>query len=81
MKQGKIIGDYFPPIEFLTNISLSYNDCFWGLPCYEGKEITIGVLVAFSGYIWNLIWPMRMLGELVDILSRNSASAQKNILK
>ena len=42
------------------------------------EEITIGVLVAFSGYIWNLIWPMRMLGELVDILSRNSASA-KNI--
>ena len=41
------------------------------------EEITIGVLVAF-GYIWNLIWPMRMLGELVDILSRNSASA-KNI--
>ena len=41
------------------------------------KEITLGVLVAFSGYIWNLIWPMRMLGYLTDILSRNSASAKK----
>ena len=41
------------------------------------EEISIGVLVAFSGYIWNLIWPMRMLGELMDLLSRNTASAKK----
>ena len=40
-------------------------------------NISIGVLVAFSGYIWNLIWPMRMLGELLDLLSRNTASAKK----
>ena len=41
------------------------------------EEITVGVLVAFSGYIWNLIWPMRMLGELTDLISRNLASAKK----
>ena len=76
MKQGKIIGDYFPPIEFLTNISLVIMIVFGGFLVMK-EEITIGVLVAFSGYIWNLIWPMRMLGELVDILSRNSASAKK----
>jgi len=76
MKQGKIIGDYFPPIEFLTNISLVIMIVFGGFLVMK-EEITIGVLVAFSGYIWNLIWPMRMLGELVDILSRNTASAKK----
>lgn len=76
MKQGKIIGDHFPAIEFLTNISLVIMIALGGFFVMK-EEITIGVLVAFSGYIWNLIWPMRMLGELIDLLSRNSASAKK----
>lgn len=76
MKQAKIIGDFFPPIEFLTNISLVIMIFLGGYLVME-ENITIGVLVAFSGYIWNLIWPMRMLGELIDLLSRNSASAKK----
>ena len=76
MVQGKIIGDYFPPIEFLTNISLVVMIVFGGY-LVMNENITIGVLVAFSGYIWNLIWPMRMLGELLDLLSRNTASAKK----
>lgn len=76
MKQAKVIGDYFPPIEFLTNISLVIMIVFGGF-LVMNQEITIGVLVAFSGYIWNLIWPMRMLGELIDLLSRNNASAKK----
>ena len=76
MKQAKIIGDYFPPIEFLTNVSLVIMIVLGGFLVMK-SEITIGVLVAFSGYIWNLIWPMRMLGELIDLLSRNTASAKK----
>jgi ATP-binding cassette subfamily B protein len=76
MKQAKIIGDFFPPIEFLTNISLVIMIVFGGYLVMK-ENITIGVLVAFSGYIWNIIWPMRMLGELIDLLSRNSASAKK----
>ncbi|MGG7057714.1 ABC transporter ATP-binding protein [Clostridium nigeriense] len=76
MKQAKIIGDYFPPIEFLTNVSLVIMIVLGGF-LVMNDEITIGVLVAFSGYIWNLIWPMRSLGELIDLLSRNSASAKK----
>jgi len=76
MNQAKVIGDYFPPIEFLTNISLVIMIVFGGFLVMNG-EITIGVLVAFSGYIGNIIWPMRMLGELIDLLSRNNASAKK----
>ena len=70
MNQAKIIGNYFPKIEFLSNISLV-------IMIVMNEEITVGVLVAFSGYIWNLIWPMRMLGELTDLISRNLASAKK----
>lgn len=76
MDQGKTIGNYFPPIEFLTNISLVIMIVFGGFLVMK-EDISVGVLVAFSGYIWNLIWPMRMLGELLDLLSRNTASAKK----
>ena len=40
-------------------------------------SLSIGTLVAFSSYIWNLIWPMRQLGWLTNMLSRNGASAKK----
>lgn len=76
MKQAKTIGRYFPPIEFLTNVSLVLMIVIGGVLVIN-NDITLGTLVAFSGYIWNLIWPMRMLGWLVDLLSRNSASAKK----
>ena len=76
MKQAKIMGNFFPPIDFLTNISLVVMIVLGGYLVMNGK-ITIGVLVAFSGYIGNLIWPMRMLGELIDLISRNNASAKK----
>lgn len=76
MEQAKIIGDYFPPIEFLTNIALVIMIVLGGFLVMDG-EVSIGILVAFSGYIWNLIWPMRMLGELTDLLSRTVSSANK----
>ncbi len=76
MNQAKVIGNYFPKIEFLTNISLVIMIVLGGY-LVMNEEMSIGVLVAFSGYIWNLIWPMRMLGELTDLISRNLASAKK----
>ena len=76
MNQAKVIGNYFPKIEFLTNISLVIMIVLGGY-LVMNEEMTVGVLVAFSGYIWNLIWPMRMLGELTDLISRNLASAKK----
>ena len=76
MEQAKIIGDYFPAIEFLTNIALVIMIVLGGFFVMDG-EVSIGILVAFNGYIWNLIWPMRMLGELTDLLSRTVSSANK----
>lgn len=76
MEQAKIIGDYFPPIEFLTNIALVIMIVLGGFLVMDG-EVSIGILVAFNGYIWNLIWPMRMFGELTDLLSRTVSSANK----
>ncbi|SHK05074.1 ATP-binding cassette, subfamily B [Clostridium cavendishii DSM 21758] len=76
MKQAQTIGKYFPPMEFLTNISLVIMIIFGGYLIIKG-ELTLGTLVAFSTYIWSLIWPMRMLGWLTNILAQNQASAKK----
>ena len=76
MKQTKVIAKYFPPMEFLTNIALLIMIVFGGFLVMDGY-MTMGTLVAFSGYIWNVIWPLRNLGWLTQLLSRNSASAKK----
>ncbi|MBP0726144.1 ABC transporter ATP-binding protein [Bacillus sp. RG28] len=76
MAQAKTIRTYFPQIELLTNISLVAMIIVGGYFVLK-NEISLGTLVAFSGYIWNLIWPMRNLGWLTDLLSRNQASSKK----
>lgn len=76
MAQAKTVGKFFPPMEFLTNVSLVAMIIVGGIFVIN-KEITLGTLVAFSGYIWSLIWPMRMLGWLTNLLAQNQASAKK----
>lgn len=76
MEQSRIIAKYFPNIEFLTNVSIIAMVVLGGILVMNGA-ITIGTLVAFNGYIWMLIWPMRMLGWLSNMLAQNNASAKK----
>ena len=76
MNQAKLIGKYFPPMEFLTNISLVIMIVFGGY-LVMNDYMTIGTLVAFSGYITNMIWPLRNLGWLTELISKNTASAKK----
>lgn len=76
LEQAKTISKSFPVIEFLANITLIAMIIVGGYFVLIG-EITIGTLVAFSGYIGNLIWPMRQIGWLMDVLSKNKASTMK----
>ena len=76
MEITHIDSKYLPLIEFLTNVSSVAMIIFGGVFILKGN-MSMGVLVAFSNYIWSLIWPMRQLGWLMDILSRNEASAKK----
>lgn len=76
IEQTNIFAKYFPLIEFLTNLSIIIMVCIGGVLVVL-KELTIGTLVAFTGYIWMLIWPMRMLGWLTNMIAQNNASAKK----
>jgi len=67
---------YFPPIEFMGNISAVLLLVVGGYFVIEGY-ITIGTLIAFNMYVWMIIWPMRSLGWLTNMLAMCNASAGK----
>lgn len=76
MELTSVTARYFPLIDFCTNIASIVMIIGGGIFILH-DTLSIGVLVAFSNYIWNLIWPMRQLGWLSNMLSRNRASAKK----
>lgn len=75
-EQAEITAKYFPPIEFLTNLSVVAMIGFGGYFVIT-DSMTVGTLVAFSTYIWNLIWPLRELGWLINLASQNKSSLGK----
>lgn len=82
LEQNRIWGKYFPIIEFLSNVSAVLVVAVGGM--YVIKEnMSVGTLVAFNLYIWMLIWPMRMMGWLTNLIAQSSASAKKidNIMR
>lgn len=70
------IAYYFPKLEFLTNMLIILVTLFGGV-LVVGEAISLGVLVAFSGYINMIIWPMRMLGWLAGMVAECRASMKK----
>lgn len=76
MKQQKTFAKYFPRIEFLTNVSNILLIALGGIFVIKGF-ISVGTLVAFTGYISMLINPMRNLGWITNLLARSNASCKK----
>ncbi len=79
---AKIWSKYFPIMEFLGGMSTVLLLFYGGRLVMEG-EITLGIWMQFNSYLWMLIMPMRMIGHLVNMFSRSSASAERifNILE
>ena len=65
-----------PILEFLSSISTVVLILFGGIMVINGT-ITLGLWVQFSGYLWMLIMPMRMTGEVINAFSMASASADR----
>ncbi len=76
VEQAHIISDHHPKIEFLSNMAAALITTVGGI-LVIGEEITLGTLVAFSGYIMMLVWPMRMIGWLINLLAECKASLGK----
>ncbi len=69
---------FFPFLETTAQSLSVVMLIFGGLFVINGR-ITFGEYTAFSGLIWTLSNPMRMLGNIVNDLQRFSASANKII--
>jgi len=79
---AKIWSKYFPIMEFLGGMSTVLLLFYGGRLVMQG-EITLGVWMQFNSYLWMLIMPMRMIGHIVNMFSRTSASAERifNVLE
>ena len=77
VKQAKVLGTYFPPIDFLTNVSQIMMIVIGGIFVMNGS-MTLGMWL-LSGYIGNLIWPMRQLGSLMDLFIKKLCFCKKNL--
>jgi ATP-binding cassette subfamily B protein len=76
VNQAKVWSRHQPRIEFLSNFIVVMITSVGGY-LVIGKELSIGTLVAYVNYIYMLIWPMRMIGWLINILSQCMASLKK----
>ncbi|TDP88802.1 ATP-binding cassette subfamily B protein [Halanaerobium saccharolyticum] len=79
---AKIWSKYFPIMEFLGGMSTVLL-LFYGGRLVIQEEITLGIWMQFNSYLWMLIMPMRMIGHIVNMFSRTSASAERifNVLE
>lgn len=80
-EQAKIWSIFYPRLEFLTNLLPILVITFGGAIVIDafgwGTKMSIGTLVMFSGYMYMVIWPMRMIGWLSNVMAEAFASIKK----
>ncbi len=65
-----------PHLDFLTGISFVFVIALGGFMVVTGR-MTLGTLFVFHSMIWSLIWPIRMLGWLVNTAEQALAAAPR----
>ena len=75
-EQSEIIANNFPVIELLTNLAVIAMIAVGAVFVTRGT-MSLGSLAVFAGFIWNLIWPLRELGWLMNMAAQFNASAKK----
>ena len=76
MVAGLLRSRFGPLLELLSSMSVVALISYGGWLVMRG-EITVGMMVAFNGYLWSLIWPMRNLGTLLDMIGWVISSGQR----
>jgi ATP-binding cassette, subfamily B, multidrug efflux pump len=72
----RVMGVFFPLIIVCANLSIAILLAAGGRMTIAGS-ISTGDFVAFSSYLWILIWPMMALGWVVNLYQRGRASMQR----
>ena len=76
MAGARIRATYWPALEALPNLGLIVVLAYGGHQVMAG-HLELGSLIAFNAYVVLLVWPLRMLGWVVAMAQRASASAQR----
>lgn len=76
IKQAAVWSTHYPRIEFLSNFAIILVITGGGWLVIR-EELSLGTLVAFSNYLLMLVWPVRMIGWLTNMLAQCRASLQK----
>ncbi len=76
IQQARVWSKFHPKLEFLTSI-LPIIVVTFGGAFVIGEGMTIGTLIKFSGYMYMLVWPMRMIGWLSNVMAEAGASIKK----
>ena len=76
LDQARTWSKYYPKLEMITN-TLPILVIVVGGALVVGEDLSIGTLIMFSGYMNMIVWPMRMIGWLSNIMAEARASRHK----
>jgi ATP-binding cassette subfamily B multidrug efflux pump len=76
IKVGRLMAVAMPVLTLLTNLGIVAVVWFGGLDVTGGR-LTLGELVAFNNYLMIGMAPLMMLGNILTMVSRADASAQR----
>ncbi|MFW6270731.1 MAG: ABC transporter ATP-binding protein [Bacillota bacterium] len=73
---ARIWGNYSPFLQFFGAVSTLFLLFFGGRLVIQG-QITMGIWMQFNSYLWMLIMPMRMLGNVINMVNFTVASGER----
>jgi ATP-binding cassette subfamily B multidrug efflux pump len=76
IKVGRLMAVAMPVLTLLTNLGIVSVVWFGGLDVTGGR-LTLGELVAFNNYLMIGMAPLMLLGNMLTMVSRADASAQR----
>lgn len=76
MKQSRVLAKYQPYFQFVGKLMPMMTVILGGVLVIKG-EMTLGALVAFQDYATNSVWPMEMIGWVMNDFSSAVASYRK----
>lgn len=76
MKQSRVLAKYQPYFQFVGKVMPMISVVIGGVMVVKG-EMTLGDLVAFQGYVVNSVWPMEIIGWVMNDFSSAVAAYGK----
>lgn len=76
MQRARIESSSFPAMQFFGSIVFLLMIWVGGFYTVKG-EMSLGTLIAFQWYAWGIMWPLNMLGWLINIMQQALKAAPR----